>query len=56
VGSDGSRRLAVLALLVTVLIWSSTLVVTKVILEEADQLAVTAGRFLIVPAEGCGRC
>jgi drug/metabolite transporter (DMT)-like permease len=47
VRSDGGRRLAVLALLVTVLIWSSTFVATKVLLEEADPFAVTAGGFLI---------
>jgi drug/metabolite transporter (DMT)-like permease len=47
VRSDGGRRLAVLALLVAVLVWSSTFVVTKVLLEEADPFAVTAGRFLI---------
>ena len=35
VGSDGGRRLAVLALLVAVLVWSSTFVLTKVLLEEA---------------------
>jgi drug/metabolite transporter (DMT)-like permease len=50
VGSDGGRRLAVPALLGTVLIWSSTFVVTRVFLEEADHFAVTAGRFLIVAA------
>jgi drug/metabolite transporter (DMT)-like permease len=44
---DGGRRLAVLALLVTVFVWSSTFVVTKVLLEEAYPFAVTAGRFLI---------
>ena len=47
VGPDGGRRLAVLALLVAVLVWSSTFVLTKVLLEEADPFAVTAGRFLI---------
>jgi drug/metabolite transporter (DMT)-like permease len=47
VRSDSDRRLAVLALLVAVLIWSSTFVVTKVLLEEVDPFAVTAGRFLI---------
>jgi drug/metabolite transporter (DMT)-like permease len=44
---DGGRRLAVLALLVTVFVWSSTFVATKVLLEEAYPFAVTAGRFLI---------
>lgn len=47
VGPDCGRRLAVLALLVAVLVWSSTFVLTKVLLEEADPFAVTAGRFLI---------
>jgi hypothetical protein len=42
VRSDGGRRLAVVALLVTVLIWSSTFVATKVLLVEADPFAVTA--------------
>src|SRR3712207_9099311 len=46
-GPDGARRLAVLALLVAVLVWSSTFVLTKVLLEEADPFFVTARRFLI---------
>ncbi len=43
----GGRGLAILALLCAMIIWGSTFVVTKFLLEEAGPFFVTVGRFVI---------